>query len=337
MQDPAAARPPGPASPAARAALALVAAMVLLALWESGAALLAPRRVPAEADWAAAAAEVRAGFQPGDLIVFAPAWADPLGRLHLGDLIPPEMAARADDSAYRRIWEVSIRGARAPETLADSALPEAAHAHGRVRVALYSHSAPVVPLYDFVAHAAEARVVQVPTGPSGGSGRGGSGPGGALAPGDERPCLREAGAAFRCSTTRVERRTLEVDFTPRRGILAPADGTLTTRIEFPEVPLGNSLVGYTGIHDWHARKFGVGPVDFRVFVDGVQVLAERHGSGDGWSRFAVPTLRYAGSTRPVRFEISAPSGSRERTLGFAAWSRSEAPASPSASPQSPLP
>ena len=71
------------------------------------------------ADWDAAAAEVRAGFQPGDLIVFAPAWSDAVGRLHLGDLIPPEMAARADESGYRRVWEVSIRGARAPETLAD--------------------------------------------------------------------------------------------------------------------------------------------------------------------------------------------------------------------------
>ena len=52
----------------------------------------------------------------GDLIVFAPAWVDPVGRLHLGDLIPIEMAARMDADRYGTIWELSIRGARAPET-----------------------------------------------------------------------------------------------------------------------------------------------------------------------------------------------------------------------------
>ncbi|NVB81194.1 MAG: hypothetical protein HOV81_22550, partial [Kofleriaceae bacterium] len=38
------------------------------------------------------------------------------GRLHLGDLIPVAMAARMDAAKYGRIWEVSIRDARAPET-----------------------------------------------------------------------------------------------------------------------------------------------------------------------------------------------------------------------------
>ena len=57
-----------------------------------------------------------AGHQPGDLIVFAPRWNDPVGRLHLGDLIPVEMAGRLDGERYGRIWELDIRGARAPET-----------------------------------------------------------------------------------------------------------------------------------------------------------------------------------------------------------------------------
>ena len=309
MQDSAPSRPSSPvAPPASRLGLALVAALALLATWEAAAALIGPRRTPKDSDWQAAAAEVRAAFRPGDLIVFAPPWTDPVGRLHLGDLIPPQMAARADASRYGRIWEVSLRGARSAETLAEGAYPAGATTHGAVKVALYTRGAAIVPLYDFTAHAGDARVTQV------------------ARPGDsERPCLHESAEAFRCSGSRVERRTLEVDFAPHQGILAPADGALTTRVEFRDVPLGNSLTGYTGMHDWHARKFGAGPVDFKLFVDDTQLLAERHDSHDGWRPFTIATLRFAGERHAVRFEVSAPAASRERTLGFHAESRSEAP------------
>lgn len=72
--------------------------------------------MPGDRTWPKAAKLVRAGHQPGDLIVFAPHWIDPTGRLHLGDLIPLDMAARMDAARYGRIWEVAIHSARAPET-----------------------------------------------------------------------------------------------------------------------------------------------------------------------------------------------------------------------------
>ena len=90
--------------------------LVLVALWEVVATRLDAGSVPGDDAWGRAAQVVRAAHQPGDLIVFAPGWADPVGRLHLGDLIPVEMAARMDAARYGRIWELSIRGARAPET-----------------------------------------------------------------------------------------------------------------------------------------------------------------------------------------------------------------------------
>src|SRR5262245_50743570 len=49
--------------------------LVLLAIWELVAALRTT--APDDEAWAAAAAIVRARHRPGDLIVFAPAWADP--------------------------------------------------------------------------------------------------------------------------------------------------------------------------------------------------------------------------------------------------------------------
>jgi hypothetical protein len=89
--------------------------LVLVSLWEAVAARHDATSVPDDAAWTHAAQVVRSQHQPGDLIVFAPSWVDPVGRMHLGDLIPVEMAARMDAARYGRIWELSIRGAEAPE------------------------------------------------------------------------------------------------------------------------------------------------------------------------------------------------------------------------------
>jgi hypothetical protein len=277
--------------------LAPFGAFALLALVETANALLAPGRVAPDADWAAAAADVRAGYQKGDLIVFAPAWADPIGRQHLGDLVTVEMAGRADADRYGRVWEVSIRGARAAETKGLTAQGDASH--GKVRVRLYPKAPPVAVTYDFTARLAdEARLTQAPR-----DGRG-----------DETPCYKDAGG-FRCAATRVEPPTLEVDSAPRRGILAPADGGLVTKIEFPEAKLGATLVGYTGLSDYYSRKSADGPVDFAVFVDGVRALAITHRQYEGWRRFEVDTRNWAGGTHLVRFEVSSPLPAW-RTFGF---------------------
>jgi len=98
--------------------IAAIPALLLLvvALWEVCGTPRYASSVPVDSAWEKAAELVRAGYQPGDLIVFAPDWIDPVGRLHLGDLISLDMAARMDAARYPRIWEVSIRGARSPDT-----------------------------------------------------------------------------------------------------------------------------------------------------------------------------------------------------------------------------
>jgi hypothetical protein len=101
-----------------RAWLELVPAVALaaIAVWESCTTVHAADDVPGDGAWRRASAVVRERFAPGDLIVFAPAWNDPVGRLHLGDLIPVETAARMDAARFGTIWELSIRDAHAPET-----------------------------------------------------------------------------------------------------------------------------------------------------------------------------------------------------------------------------
>jgi hypothetical protein len=98
--------------------LAIVPAVVLIAIatWETCATPRDAASTPRDESWDAVEKVVRAGYQQGDLIVFAPDWVDPVGRLHFGDLIPVDMAARMDAAKYGRIWELSIRDARAPET-----------------------------------------------------------------------------------------------------------------------------------------------------------------------------------------------------------------------------
>lgn len=101
----------------ARARLAVLPAFALVAIagWEIVATRSAATATPDDAAWEQAASFVRANYRPGDLITFAPRWIDPVGRLHLGDLIPLEMAGRMDGDRYGRVWELTIRGARAPE------------------------------------------------------------------------------------------------------------------------------------------------------------------------------------------------------------------------------
>jgi hypothetical protein len=86
-----------------------------IALWEIIATRVFAASVPGDDAWAAAAKVVRAEFRAGDLITFAPRWVDPTGRMHLGDLIRIDDAARMDDAKYARVWELSIRGAHRNE------------------------------------------------------------------------------------------------------------------------------------------------------------------------------------------------------------------------------
>jgi hypothetical protein len=139
--------------------LAAVPALVLIvvAIWEIAATRGDAHEVPGDDAWAEAAAIVRQGYRPGDLIVFAPAWADPIGRLHLGDLIPVEMAARMDAARYGRIWELAIRGAGSPDVA--GLAPVEQHA-GEVEVRRYERT-PVTVLADLAEHDARVDVTEV--------------------------------------------------------------------------------------------------------------------------------------------------------------------------------
>ena len=288
-----------PSRLSARAGLAALAAVVLLALVETASALIAPRRAPKDEDWEAAAREIRAGFRSGDLIVAAPTWADPILRVHLGDLIPVEVAGRLDDERFGRVWEVSQRGARAAAAARGNVVTE--RRFGALTVRRIERPAPAVS-YDFVARWADAHV----------SRRGAGG-----APSVDCPL---AGDRMQCSDSAVRRQIVEVDTRLRLALLTQPVARAAVVIEYPAVRLGRSLVVATGLHNVWMRKEAQGTVDLRVVVDGVADQTFTTGNDDGWAVRRIDTSARAGQTAGVRFEITSPAP-RARHLAIAAEAR----------------
>jgi hypothetical protein len=282
--------------------LGAVVGLASLALVETTVALVAPALAPTDADWEAAASAVRAGFRPGDLIVAAPGWADPILRVHLGDLIPPEVAARMDDERFARVWEVSQRGARAPA--ARGATVARDEHFGRLRVRLLERQAEPV-TYDFVAHGADARVTRRDL-------QGGVVTG--CAPSGERVnCAAGGSVLFR-------RQVVEVEQKLREALLTEPLARAVLAIEFPAVPLGRALVIATGLHDTWMRKAARGTVEARVFIGDQTTELPVTDDDSGWTRTRIDTSARAGQTAPVRLEITS-ANPFDRLFAFAAEAR----------------
>jgi len=278
---------PVPSRSTTRAGLAALVVVSVLALVETASALIAPHRAPTDDDWRAAAREIRAGFHPGDLIVAAPAWADPILRVHLGDLIPVDVAGRMDDERFARVWEVSQRGARADAARRGSVAAE--RRFGALTVRRIERP-PAVVGYDFVARWTEAHVS-----------RRGPGAGTVVAcplSGDRMQCP-DIGYNF------VRRQIVEVDTRLRVALFAQPVGGAAVVIEYPAVRLGRRLAVATGLADVWRRKEAHGTVDLRVVVDGAADVTLTTGNDDGWAMHAIDTSARAGQVAAVRFEITS--------------------------------
>lgn len=269
-----------------RPLLALVPAalLVVVSIWELVAAQRAGADVPGDDAWAEASETVRARHQDGDLIVFAPMWIDPVGRMHLGDLMPVDHVARMDDARFPVVWELSIRGASAPESRGREVAFSASI--GGVRVRKLTRS-PEVVLTDFVKQFETSRR-QVKT--------------------DGRPV----------GSARVVLE--EVGFTPRRCIRVQPRPDDTVRLTFKDVPLGSSLVGYVGLADAFTRRDIRAPGRLAVSVAGEELVSVDFGVDAGWVRFSADTE--AGAHAQVTFAATAVgAGARKRLICFAAEAR----------------
>lgn len=238
---------PGRRADRVLAALALMTAAI--AGWAAWRSARAGADVPDDATWRRAAELVRAQRQPGDLVTFAPAWIEPVGRMHLGDLISIEDAGRADAARYRRVWVLSIRDARAPEVAGERAA--LAVDVGRLHLARYDR-APVTVLASFADELRRAEIT------------------GAMARAPERVLA-------------------EVGFSPRWCVqVVPAPGG-AVRLELPSFALGSELVAWAGLADVFTRRDVREPGHLELLLDGVRVAERSLGVEDGWVRLAAPT------------------------------------------------
>jgi hypothetical protein len=279
-------------------------------------------RVVPDEDWARAAAVVRAEHRPGDLIVAAPEWADPLVRRELGDRISLEDAGRSDLAQHERLWVLSIRGHR-PEVAPD-APPTLNRQVGRVRVLRWDlEPSPV--LYDFTEHVEEARVTIRAGGEDRpcpwrrtGRPRGGGLGAGPITPGERHVCDPRRGWLW-VGTTILD----DLDLRPRYCIWQHPAGPEPIRATFPDVPLGERLVLYGDLYYEHERHREHGPVHVAVRVNGEVVGRMVHRDGDGWKRMVAATGG-RGARGEVTVEVTAPNP-HLRTFCWAATTRGEAP------------
>jgi hypothetical protein len=298
--------PPAPRLEVSRTRLPLpllaAGAVVALALIEAIVSLTAPLRAPKANDWAAAERDVRAGFRPGDLIVAAPAWADPIMRMHLGDLISIPTAGRMDGARFARVWEIDQRGARAPEGRDGRVVLE--RHHGALTVRQVERAAANVS-YDFLARWTDAHVSRTD------------------AAGATLPCPWQ-GDRFQCPQlgfNYVRRQVLEVDTHLRWALLAQPVENARVVVEYPAVVLGRELAVATGLSNVWMRKAAKGPVDLVVSIDGKPVSHVTTRNESGWLISHIDTAARAGQTAAVRFEVSSPAA-YARYFGFAAEARS---------------
>jgi hypothetical protein len=284
----------------ARLGIAAAGGLALLALVETAQALISPTRAPTDLDWRVTAAQLRVGFQTGDLIVVAPPWADPVMRMHVGDLLPIPVAARMDDARFGRVWEISQRGGHAVEMRGRAVTFEQRFGALTLRRA---ERRPAEITFDFLERWQDAYVTRWDP-----------------AARASVPCPWQVDR-FGCPLlgNSVKRALVEVDTQIRRAIVAPPVRDAIIAIEFQSVPLGRELAVAVGLHDAWARKSS-GSVYFEVWIAGRPALGTVVDNRSGWRTLRVDTTARNGQVAPVRFQISSPRPDL-RYLAFAAEAR----------------
>lgn len=256
------------------------------------------RAVPDEASWAEAAAFVRERVTPGDRIVAAPGWVDPIVRRTLGDLQTLRAAAPPDLAGIERVWEVGIRGATTRESA-----PVLERRFGGVHVRMWTIDSPTLD-YDFVEHVREATVeLDMPGGPRDCPWSHGRPDRGGLERGPMRPAERfvcGSGHSWVGATIMTD-----LEFRPRRCIWQHPVGPDPVRARFSEVPLAGRLVVHGGVDHQASRKRRGAPVTLRVYIDDRLAGELVAHDGDGWSELTIDLGVGPQRVGNVRFETTA--------------------------------
>ena len=304
--------PPGMAAfdlvAAKKWAFALVPAIGVIELvahlWQTTAAV-----VP-ESDWRAAREVVKARAKPDDLVIFAPKWADAVGRETFTDEIATlEREAFPDVSRFPRAFEVSIRGKHREEL---AGWREAARERvGGITITILENPSPVKLIDDLASHVnPQGMLVQRVDGAREAdcSWQVGGGQAAGLGFGMAVPNARFVcpGGGF------VGVSVLEpLDYMARKCLYAaPLGGGTILRIRFANVAFGKALHGHHGLYSEAER--GGSPVSLLWKAEDKTLGRVVHNDGDGWKGFELDTRDLEGKRGELVAEITAGNANRRQ-------------------------
>lgn len=274
-----------------------------------------------DADWTAARDVVKADLQPDDLVVFAPFWADPLGRRSFGDSIATmKREGRSDERRFARAYEVSIRDAHDAGLAGWKQVKQ--QKTGAVTVTLYQNPDFTKVIDDTVDLVTPERLTVSKIDGAGeqpctfqhGATAGGSTvvPQGLLTPADK----------FVCQGGHVGVAVLHaLDHHPHLCIYAtPMQGS-TLRLRFSNVTFGASLHGHSGIQWLVERTPAPEKVSVTFSAFDRLIGTHFHKVGVGWVGFELPTNDIDGKKGDLTVDLGA---SSQRQFCFEATTRMEA-------------
>jgi len=274
-----------------------------------------------DADWTAARDAVKADKKPDDLVIFAPFWADPIGRQFFGDgLADIKQEGRPDESRFRRAHEVSIHGQHRPELEGWKKLSD--RQVGKITIGLYENPSPVTVSTDLTDLVSPDRMTvsrvdgpsEVPCTWQRGPGQpGGLGvPQGPAVPGDKFVCG---------SSGHVGLAVLHaLDHHGHLCIFAGPPGAAgVLRIKFSNVTFGTSLHGHSGVQWVNERTPSADRITVAFSAFDRPIGQNLHRLGAGWTGFEFPTPELAGKKGDLVAEVS---GSGPRAYCFEADTRS---------------
>ena len=279
-------------------------------------------RPPSVPEWSQVRAEVEQAARPGDLVVVAPAWAEPIARQALGEgLMPLADVARLGNASYSHALELSILGQHAGEFSDWIEIERVESDKFTLRRLLNPKRVPVVYAFNDHAEPPELQVIEwngeaqheceyTTKARSSAGGLGGH----VTYPRERYRC--SGGDPFLVGLTVID----DKEYRPRRCIYAHPKANSWLLLRFLKVPVGKKIGGAGGMSYLIARD-GTGlPVEFAVYIDNKEIGRRLFEDQKGFDPFEFSFEAGERKTVDVTFEIQSKQ-TAEREFCFTAEMR----------------
>jgi len=274
-------------------------------LFELAAEAWASRRAPTLDEWRALRTAVMAAKRPGEPVVVAPEWAEPIARHALGGgAFPLSELARSGIAGFSRVLEVSALGAESSETRGFRVVSE--RESGPFTLRVLENPKPAVATVSLLEHATREKLEVAIVNEAG-----------------EHPCsftdrARVVTGGLHGEVTFPRERFVcgggdagfvgitvidDQEYRPRRCLWAkpPREGFL--RLRFLGVPLGRTIAGSAGLSYFLFRDGGRPPIELAARVAGESLGTYLHRDEWGWHAFSFDAGRHAGEVADLEFTV----------------------------------